>query len=1131
MTFNMKEISAVMAGLISSIALLGWWIDHAALASWLPGIANMTFNTAISFLLMAIACCMPDGLKQNDPMPQNKTLSKQRSSCNTSRIWLAGAVALLAGLSLTQDLLGVHLGIDNLLFDTRASHLDILYPGRMSPLTALGFLLCAGILILLGRDKQQNLSTLTHGLILALAMLALSGIGMAVLMQDVPEAYAHIASISLFTAISFLLLTIALLHIFQSQRESNTDLLLYSGIRLMYKLKYPQKFALISAVFTIPLGMLMWDELEQHQTQVAQAKLKLIGIRHIQETNKLIKVIPEHRGMSYAHFSNPSAFATSLTAKTKEVDRLFAENAIMDHLHADSVDVPDEWPGVLARWRKIKNNPTNALESWRLHTEMIALLNKHLRDVGKQTLLAYDPDPAVHNMLTLEIQQIPKLIEQLGQLRGQGASFMARKAITHPEMIMLGSMTSNIQLLLDESKQLFTSYSAGSQFKPIRLEFSTFTTASQLFISTTEHQLIRNARFTISAEDYFALGTSAIRDGFEFSANNLSNIEQLLHNRINASMTAQYNIKLMAMIVVLMLLFLFAAFYRSVMNTISALDEVSEQMRRGDMDKLSHIPSSDEMGEIVTSFNAIAETLIQTNSQMRTIVDHAVDGIITIDPHGIIHSFNPASETIFGFSADEIIGQNIERLMPEAYRARHHAGLERYRNTGKGGVIGQSMMVSGLKKCGDEFPMELSLNTMSIDGNLMFIGMIHDRSKNIELENQLRHAQKMEAVGALVGGVAHNFNNLLAGIVGKTFLAKRKSLHNPDVLPYLESVESICAQAGGMIKQLLTFAHKDFFRDQQDMSLDLLIKETFKTASLGIPADIKLELQLIDTDIMVHCDANQVQQVLMNMMNNARDAVADKHDQQHDQQIVVRLEANRPDAAFFERHKELNAGEYACLSITDNGCGMNTEAMTKIFDPFYTTKEVGKGTGLGLSTAFGTITSHLGVIEVDSQTGQGTAFRIYLPVIKASKIHSPYDDQQHAVRSNRHETLLLVDDEPLLLHSMKEVLEDLGYNVIKAKDGAQGLKKFHKYGARIDAIITDVVMPGMSGVDMFLQIRAINSQIPTIFMTGYNQDSIHLNAADKTNSLIISKPAQIPELSHQIQTILKQAKSATLGGY
>ncbi|MDX8407291.1 MAG: PAS domain S-box protein, partial [Mariprofundaceae bacterium] len=492
-------------------------------------------------------------------------------------------------------------------------------------------------------------------------------------------------------------------------------------------------------------------------------------------------------------------------------------------------------------------------------------------------------------------------------------------------------------------------------------------------------------------------------------------------------------------------------------------------MRHGDSNQLSDIPARDEMGHIVGSFNAIASELMQVSSHMSAVVDHAVDGIITIDPDGMIKSFNPASEHIFAYAQDEVIGQNITMLMPEQYRQHHLAGLQHYIGAGEGKIIGKAIEVQGLKQNGDAFPMTLSVNAMLIDGQQMFIGIVRDISEHQALENQLRHAQKMEAVGALVGGVAHNFNNLLAGIVGKAYMAKRKIQDRPEALAYLESIEAISSQAGDMIKQLLTFSHKDFFRDQQDAPLDILINEAFKTARMSIAEDIQLDIHIMNTNIMVCCDANQVQQVLMNMMNNARDALdgcADKH-------IRVQLEKCTPDASFFQRHEALDEGDYACLSISDSGCGMDAETEAKIFDPFYTTKEVGKGTGLGLSTAFGTITSHHGVIEVDSSPGKGTRFRIYLPMIEHAETGINQQQAPQAMHSRKHETLLLVDDEPLLRHSIKEVLEELGYHIITAGNGAQGLKRFIKHQHRIDAVITDVVMPEMSGVDMFRKIRAL----------------------------------------------------------
>jgi len=1108
---HLENIPVAGVVLLGMAAILGWWTDHAALAAVLPGIADMTFNTALGLILLSIACCLPACLES-------------KGYFTTCGQWLSattGFIILFASLSLIQDFFGINLGIDNLLFDSHGYGLSSPYPGRMSPMTAMGFLLGSTILIALNRKEQRPQFALTHVLILLLAMLALVEIGMGVLITDVPDAYSHLASISLFTAISFLLMAISFLRIFQQHHNMSAGLLLYSGIQLMYRLKYPQKFTLISIIFIVPLGILMWDELRLHDQQVTQARQKIVAIQHVKETGKLLKAISEHRGMTNAYLSNPNIFSAQLSAKTKQVNRLFAENAAMDHLHAASIDVPNEWPGIMARWHSIESDRLNGQASWQLHTEVIALLAKHLRDVGVKTRLSFDPDSIVNSLFAAQFGVLPDLLELIGELRGQGAGFMAKQNIHPQSQFMLNALSNRILLLLEEFKQLMGMGDFKSNDHALFMSAFKFTLFSKAFISSTQRQMIRNKLFDISAEDYFILGTSTIDQGYALNLASMAHIEQLLQRRINTSLSMQYNIKLMAMATVLILVFLFAAFYRSVMNTIAAMEQVSTKMRRGDMDSLDEIPANDEMGDIVDSFNSITHELMRVNSHMKAVVDYAGEAIITIDGKGMIHSFNPTAEHIFDYRSEEVIGKNITMLMPERFRQRHEAGLHQYYQASESEITGirKNISVAGLKKDASEFPIELSISAVMLNGQQMFVGLIRDISQRESLEKQLRHAQKMEAVGVMVGGVAHNFNNLLAGIVGKAYLAKRKAKDRPDVLSHLESIESISSQAGDMIKQLLRFAHKDFVHVQrQDTPLDILIREAYKTAKLSIPEDIKLDLRIADGNIIVHCDAGQVQQVLMNMMNNARDAVEDNADKQ----ISIRLDACIPDSGFFHRHQKMASGQYACLSITDNGHGMDADTIVRIFDPFYSTKEVGNGTGLGLSTAFGTIESHHGVIEVDSHPGQGTAFRIYLPMVESAIINTDDAPQQEVVFSRNQETLLLVDDEPLLLHSTKEVLNELGYIVIKATNGAQGLKCFKQHQHNIAAIITDVTMPEMSGVGMFRHIRTINSQIPGIFITGYDQGQIELTADEQANTLILSKPVQIPALSQHIESILKQ---------
>ncbi|MDX8395765.1 MAG: ATP-binding protein, partial [Mariprofundaceae bacterium] len=286
---------------------------------------------------------------------------------------------------------------------------------------------------------------------------------------------------------------------------------------------------------------------------------------------------------------------------------------------------------------------------------------------------------------------------------------------------------------------------------------------------------------------------------------------------------------------------------------------------------------------------------------------------------------------------------------------------------------------------------------------------------------------------------------------------------------------------------------------------------------LGISEDIKVSLNVIEQDLVVNCDANQIQQVLMNMMNNARDAVLDSKEKC----IEVELNICQPDDDFFNRNADLAVGRYVRLNIADTGYGMDDETKEKIFDPFFTTKEVGSGTGLGLSSAFGSIESHHGVIEVESELGRGTTFSVYLPLIEVAKTNAANHEDQSIELSSKHETILLVDDDPLIVESTQEVLEELGYKVKTAMDGVEGLECFKAHQDEIVAVITDVVMPEMGGVEMFRQIRQLRNAIPTLFVTGYDQSNMQLKDDEKINTYIQSKPIQISEFSRLVRDIVK----------
>ncbi|MES0371458.1 MAG: ATP-binding protein [Mariprofundaceae bacterium] len=383
-------------------------------------------------------------------------------------------------------------------------------------------------------------------------------------------------------------------------------------------------------------------------------------------------------------------------------------------------------------------------------------------------------------------------------------------------------------------------------------------------------------------------------------------------------------------------------------------------------------------------------------------------------------------------------------------------------------------------------------------------------------EANFYQAQKMDAVGTLVGGIAHDFNNMLSGISANMFLIKRKANGNPEVAEYVGSAELLIKSAADMIRQLLTFARKDNV-EYKTFNLLPFISEAYKLAGVSIPPKIKLKYDFPNQELWVKANGTQLQQVLMNLINNSRDAVK-KSKEPCIKVSLVHFDAGE---TFKTNHPELINDSFAKLTVSDNGYGIEKDKVEKIFEPFFTTKEAGEGTGLGLAMCYGAIQGHGGTIEVDSTPNEGTSFHIYLPIYAESDEtidqNITHDAVQEAVRGNG-EYILLADDDPILGKIQTKILTTLGYHVIQASNGKEAIEKFEEQSDKIDLVILDVMMPVMGGVEAAAHIRKIKTDIRIIFATGYDkEDSLNGAHTPDAGDFILDKPFTIDELSHAVQ--------------
>ncbi|WP_176957789.1 PAS domain S-box protein [Mariprofundus sp. KV] len=490
-------------------------------------------------------------------------------------------------------------------------------------------------------------------------------------------------------------------------------------------------------------------------------------------------------------------------------------------------------------------------------------------------------------------------------------------------------------------------------------------------------------------------------------------------------------------------------------------------------------------------------------------VEQAGEGVVITDREGVIEYINPAFSEITGYSFDEVIGENPRLLKSGKHDRKFYESMWA---TLTAGEVWQGR-VTDKRKDGSLYPALVTISPIKSSEGVIthYVGVQQNLKEYEDLERQFHQSQKMEAIGTLVGGIAHDFNNSLAGIAGNLYLARAKS-EQPEVLAKLESAEKLAFSAAGTIQQLLTFSRKGVV-NMSVFTLAPFLKEVIKLHRISIPESITLHQQLDDLGLKVRGDLNQLQQVILNLTNNARDAVEGVENPQ----ITIALTQEKiaePEKAV---RGQLKGGEYACIRVIDNGCGIAAEDRAHIFEPFFTTKEEGKGTGLGLAMVYGAVKTHNGwIYTTPGEDGVGTIMQIYLPLVH-QKAEQALDYGEDTVVEGRGERILLVDDNEDVLNVGKDVLEGLNYRVLMAKDGLEAVALYSADPDKIDLLILDVVMPGMGGFEALKQIRQINPDVKALFATGYNKASAEADDEAFKDEMIISKPFAISALSQLIR--------------
>jgi two-component system cell cycle sensor histidine kinase/response regulator CckA len=505
----------------------------------------------------------------------------------------------------------------------------------------------------------------------------------------------------------------------------------------------------------------------------------------------------------------------------------------------------------------------------------------------------------------------------------------------------------------------------------------------------------------------------------------------------------------------------------------------------------------------------LAEKKLQESEQRyRTLFESAGDAIFLLNPERIIIDCNSRTLEMFGHPREQIIGMHIARLHP-ARQPDGSDSLLKGKEKNVAALAGESQFFEWrhVRVDGTFFDAEVTLNRVELGSGMHLLAMVRDISQRKKLEEQLRQAQKMEAIGILAGGVAHDFNNILSTIVGYGSLLQRKLENDEQMNGYIERILGASERAANLTSSLLAFSRK---QEIELLAIDLndVIYGFHKILARLIGEDIDFKLNLASRSLVVDADVRQIEQVLMNLANNSRDAMP------RGGRLTISTAALSLDPA----PGDLPPGSYAAVAVADSGLGMEKEVQAHIFEPFFTTKEVGKGTGLGLAIVYGIVKNHGGVVAVDSTPGRGTTFTLYLP-LKAQSIKKEERRKADQIPGGS-ETILLIEDDPAVRQVTRSVLEEFGYSVLEAADGIAAQDIFRKERERIGLVLCDLIMPKLNGRETVAEIRKMKKGVRAIFMSGYTAGIIADKGIADSRMHLLLKPLNPGEMLSKIRAVL-----------
>jgi PAS domain S-box-containing protein len=521
------------------------------------------------------------------------------------------------------------------------------------------------------------------------------------------------------------------------------------------------------------------------------------------------------------------------------------------------------------------------------------------------------------------------------------------------------------------------------------------------------------------------------------------------------------------------------------------------------------------IGRDTTESTKAREALRESEQMARGIIDTALDAFVQIDEAGKITEWNAQAEAIFGWSREEAIGQTLGTMIVPADRQGQAQGFALFLRTGLGPILGKRLEIEARRRDGKYIQVELAVTPLRRRSGFLFNAFMRDLTAKLAAEEQLRQSQKMDAVGKLTGGVAHDFNNILTVIIGSIEILIDGLEDRPELAAIAKMIDEAAVRGANLTQQLLAFARRQPLQPRAT-DINAMVVGTMQLLRPTLGEQIEFESMLEDDAWRAIADPSQLSAALINIALNARDAIPNGG------KLTLQTGNVVLDEAYAQANPEVKPGAYVMIAVSDTGVGIPAAIRDQVFEPFFTTKPVGKGTGLGLSMVYGFVKQSGGHVKIYSEEGVGTTIKLYLPRL----VEEPRGMASLApAATGGNETILVVEDDELVRNYVVAQLESLGYSTLSARSGAEALALAEE-GANFDLLFTDVIMPGMNGRQLADELAKRRSLVKVLYTSGYAENAIVHHGRLDPGVALLNKPYRKTDLAQKIREVLAGTQRA-----